>query len=370
MWFRRLIVALAVLTPALVAGGAAAQRAASVLVEAAEIRAISDTSPILGQLVPSTQANIATRRSGVAEKVLFETGDKVMAGAPLVQLETILTEIERRTVLAELTVARAGIETAEARVTRAEQALARQERLKGSSAFSKGSFEDLQQSVREAQGQLGEAIAQVGAAEARLARVDYDLENAIIRAPFTGVVIERMAQPGQYLNLGEAIGRLLDVEGLEIEADVPVELVQGLAPGTEIDLRLGSGATASARVRVVLPVETISTRTRPVRFTVDLADLDPLLLAVGKSVTLRVPVSAPRDILTVPKDALVQGRGGGWMVYVAADGKAEPRPVKLGQAAGNRMEVLSGLAPGDQVVVRGNERLRPGQAVKPTLVGG
>lgn len=349
--------------------GAMAQRAASVLVEKAEVRAIADTAPIIGQLVPSTQADVAARRSGIAAVVMFEIGDTVKAGAPLVELETTLTEIEQRTVTADLAVARAGIEAAEARVARAQQALRRQERLRGSNAFSKGSFDDLTQSAREARGQLAEAIAQVGAAEARLARIDYDLTNAMIRAPFTGVVVERMAQPGQYVNLGQAVAKLLEVEGLEVEGNVPVELIQGLAPGTEVSLRLSDGASATARVRVVLPVETVSTRTRPVRFTVDLTDLDPLLLAVGKSVTLQVPVSAPRDILTVPKDALVQGRGGGWMVFVVAEGKAQPKPLTLGQAAGDRMEVLSGLTEGDQVVVRGNERLRPGQPVKPTLVG-
>lgn len=370
MRVRTCLAALAVLVPVLSAYAAHAQRAASVLVEEVEIRPVADTAPILGQLVASTQADVAARRSGVAAAVLFEIGDRVQANAPMVRLETVLAEIERRTVNADLSVARAGIQTAEARVTRAEQALKRQARLKGSSAFSKGSFEDLEQSVQEARGQLAEAIAQVGAAEARMARIDYDLEHAIIRAPFAGVVVERMAQPGQYVNLGQAIAKLLDVEGLEIEADVPVDLVQGLAPGTEVGLRLADGASATARVRVVLPLETVSTRTRPVRFDVDLTELDPLLLAVGKSVTLEVPVSAPRDILTVPKDALVQGRGGGWMVFVAADGKAEPRPITLGQAAGSRMEVLSGLAPGDQVVVRGNERLRPGQSVNPTPAGG
>ena len=94
------------------------------------------------------------------------------------------------------------------------------------------------------------------------------------------------------------------------------------------------------------------------------------MLAVGNSVTLNVPVSAPRDIVTVPKDALVQGRGGGWMVFVVADDTAQPRPVTLGQTAGRRMEVVEGLSPGEVVVVRGNERLRPGQAVNATPVDG
>ena len=87
------------------------------------------------------------------------------------------------------------------------------------------------------------------------------------------------------------------------------------------------------------------------------------MVAIGSSVTLQLPVSAPRKVISVPKDALLQGRGG-WIVYVVKDDKAQPRPVKLGQAVQGRIEILSGIQIGDVVVVRGNERLRPGQPVR------
>jgi RND family efflux transporter MFP subunit len=345
-------------------------QAASILVEKADVRSISDTAPVIGQLVASTQANVASRRSGVAAEVVFEIGDRVSEGDLLVRLETALPEIERRSAEALLEVAEAGVVSATARLNLAMQGLARQERLKTSTAFSQATFEDLQQTVEQAQGELARAKAEINAAEARLKRVDYDLEHSMIRAPFAGVVIERMAQPGQYINLGEAVAKLLDVNGLEIEADVPAHLVAGLTPGTEVIVRYSEGVSGLARVRVALPVQTVSTRTRAVRFDADLSGINPQLIAVGKSLTLQIPASAPRDVLTVPKDALVQGNAGGWLVYVVVDGKAEPRPVTLGQSTGSRLEVLSGLSAGDMVVVRGNERLRPGQPVNATLAGG
>ena len=122
------IASLAVLV--LSAGVAVAQgRAASVLVEEVDVRSISDTAPIIGQLVPSTQANVAARRSGVAVEVLFEVGDRVEAGEPMVRLETRLAEIELRNVMANLEVAQAGIVTAEATLTLASQALGRQRQI-------------------------------------------------------------------------------------------------------------------------------------------------------------------------------------------------------------------------------------------------
>jgi multidrug efflux pump subunit AcrA (membrane-fusion protein) len=118
-------------------------------------------------------------------------------------------------------------------------------------------------------------------------------------------------------------------------------------------------------VRAILPVENTATRTRSVRFAAPgmgaIANT-----AVGQSVTVRIPVGAARDVLSVPKDALVQARGG-WSVFVADEGKAQPRTVEIGVALGNQYEVLSGLAEGDQVVVRGNERLRPGQDIAATI---
>ena len=115
-------------------------------------------------------------------------------------------------------------------------------------------------------------------------------------------------------------------------------------------------------------MQDVSTRTRPVRFTAKLDDLQASHIAVGSTVTLQLPISAPRKVVTAPKDALLQGRGG-WIVYVVKEDKAVPQPVKLGQAVQDRIEIKSGLAPGQLVVIRGNERLRPGQPVSPKQVG-
>jgi hypothetical protein len=86
-------------------------------------------------------------------------------------------------------------------------------------------------------------------------------------------------------------------------------------------------------------------------------------LAAGQSVTILAPMGGPREALSVSKDALVQ-QAGGWIVFVAEDGKAAPRPVTVGAAIGGRFEIEGGLSAGDLVVVRGNERLRPGQPIQ------
>ncbi|MEO1600968.1 MAG: efflux RND transporter periplasmic adaptor subunit [Pseudomonadota bacterium] len=351
------------------ASGAEAQgRTASVIAERAELREITDTTPILGQVVATTESRVATRTAGIVTEVLFAVGDRVEAGQPLVRLDSDLIGIRRRTAAAALSASEAGVKVAEAQLRLAVQAFERTSQLRGSTAFSKGQFDDLQESAEQARSELLRSQAQLAQAEAELARADYDLRHATIKAPFPGVVIAKDAQPGSYIDLGEAVATLLDTGSLEIEVNLPARLVDAVSEGSEIDAELEGRQPIKAVIRSMLPVEAASTRTRPVRLSADLTEAEGSRLAAGKSVTLHVPVSAPRQALTVPKDALVQSRGS-WMVFSVEDGKATPRQLRLGGPVGDRWEVLGGLLPGDVVVVRGNERLRPGQSVTARVLG-
>ncbi len=346
---------------------AAAQgRPAGVVVEKVETQRFTETSPILGELTAPTSSVVATRVPGLIADVLVQIGDYVEESDLLVQLDTELLEIELRAAQASRREAEAGLVVAEADHALAQQAFERIERLKKSPAFSEGQLNDLERQMQRALGQIAQARARINSADITIARNQYNLDNASIRAPFSGAVLERQAQPGAFINTGNAVVRLLDQFDLEIVADVPAAYISGLTPGRVIDVRIGENDVYQASVRAVLPRETVSTRTRPVRllapFTAQDALVDGAQFAVGQSVSVLVPTSEERQVLTVPKDALVQGRGG-WIVYVAEEGKAQPRPVSIGGAVGGRFEVLGGLQEGQLVVVRGNERLRPGQDI-------
>ena len=87
-------------------------------------------------------------------------------------------------------------------------------------------------------------------------------------------------------------------------------------------------------------------------------------LAGNQSVTVEMPIGAAREVVTVHKDAVIM-RGAKAIVYTVENETAAVRTLRKGRAVGNRFEVLDGLEPDEIVVVRGNERLRPGQAIKP-----
>ena len=342
-------------------------RPAAVFVDTVEQRQIRDTQAVLGRLAATRRSDIATRIAGVVQAVAFKVGDRVGRGDKLVTLDGSRFEIEKRAAAAAIGAAEAAVSVSQAKLKLAELAFKRQADLKNSTAFSRSRFDDLQQSVVQSRSELNEAYAKLQIAKVGLERANYELTHTAIVAPFDGIVVARQAQQGQYVQAGGTIATLLDINDLEIAADVPGLIADGLQAGAKLDAVFENGAVQQVTVRTAIPLENRSTRTRPVRFKVELTGMTATQIAVGGSVTLNVPVSAPRKVTTVPKDALLRGRDG-WMVFVVQDNKAQPRSVELGQAVRERMEITSGLKEGDVVVVRGNERLRPGQDVKPNPV--
>ncbi|MEM8877904.1 MAG: efflux RND transporter periplasmic adaptor subunit [Pseudomonadota bacterium] len=334
---------------------------AAVGVGLAKVVSLSETAPILGQLVAPTRSTLAARVVGVVADVPVKIGDVVSEGDLLVMIDRERLEIVRNAARASREQAQASVTTARANFDLARQAFERLEQLRGSAAFSRGQFDDAARRVDVARSAIAEADARLAAAEAALSEADYNLRHTQVRAPVSGTVIDRQAQVGQYLTIGAPVITVLDNSELEIEANVPATLVGGLERGIQVRVTFAGGTDRTAALRAVIPDESVSTRTRPVRFTPQLNGMDSPL-AAGQSVTVHIPIGVARDVLTVPKDALVQGPQG-WIVYVADGESAERRPVTLGSAIEDRLEITSGLSAGDIVVTRGNERLRPGQPI-------
>jgi RND family efflux transporter MFP subunit len=348
--------------------GFAQRGPAAVGVQVVEIRELSETVPVFAEIVTARDGAVASRVSGTVARIDVLAGAGVGQGDLLVELDTELLQILLVQANAKMAEAQAAIATAELRVTRTKIVFDRVNALRESSAFSQGRFDEAEADMLEARSQLAEVRARQKSIEAQVAQARYQLERSQIAAPFAGVVIEISTIAGAFIQAGTPVVRLLDTASFEVEASVPARLVAGLQVGQRMRASFETGEEIDVEVRAILPVENTSTRTRSVRFsTRGLGDV--LNTAVGQSVTVQIPAGRARDVMSVPKDALVQGRAG-WSVFVAEEGKAQPRTVEIGMAVGDRFEVLSGLNAGDMVVVRGNERLRPEQDIAPTLVEG
>jgi RND family efflux transporter MFP subunit len=355
---RSAIVALALLAP-VTTGLVMAQDAAPVRVDEVISEPMRQTAPVLGRIVARQRGDIAAQVAGPVEAVNVDVGDRVAKGDPIALIDDSWLVLTLRLREAELAEARSDAAREEASLTMARQSLDRVAGLTGTSSYSGARFED-------AEGELSRAAAALAAARSRVARAEADLgvarlsvERARIAAPYSGVVVARYAQPGTYLDVGSPVVSLIQDSSMEIEADVPVEQSMRLEPGATLSARRAVGEEIAATVRAVIPEENPLTRTRAVRFTAGSTDAR---LTAGESVTLDIPLGGGELITTVHKDAVVQQPDGA-TVFVVADGEAQMRPIVIGLAVGDRFEVTEGLEPGDVVVIRGNERLRPGQKV-------
>ncbi len=347
------------------AGPAAAQGPSPVEVDAVRVESLNQTAPVIGRVVARERGTVAALTGGPVAEITVEVGARVAEGDVLMRLQRDRLEQTLAARRADVARRRAALETARSERELARQELARLERLKDSPAFSGARYEDQSRALATAEARVGEAEAAIAQARAEVRLAEIELERGTVRAPFDGVVVEKHTVRGAYVTVGAPVLTLINDGDLELEADVPTRMISGLEAGRVVEMSLSEGGPRyDAIVRARVPEENALTKTRLVRFVPGMPD-DALKrpLAAGQTVTLHVPVGARRDVVTVHKDAVLP-QGGGDSVFVVVDGKAQPRPVELGPAVGQRFVVEDGLKPGEPVVVRGNERLRPGQSVQ------
>lgn len=340
---------------------AMAQAPALVQVDKVKKQPLTQTVPVIGKLVALRAGNVAARIAGSVDDMRVRVGDRVKAGQILALLST--EALKAQVILAESSLldAKAELKTELAQADLSRKELKRQEGLKKSVAFSQARHEDAQQKLVVSLAKVESAKAKIAIKKASLEIAKLNLAYATVKAPYDGVVVQSFTENGAYLRNGDPIIRLIDDKSLEVEAEVPFNRIAGLTIGRQVTLAFDNGEKHAAKVRAVLPSENPLTRTRLVRFTPDFMG-KPALLAEGQSLTLSIPAGEKREILSVHKDAILK-RGGADIVYVVLNGKAVPKTITIGEGIDGRMEVLDGLKVGDEVVVRGNERLRPGSTV-------
>ena len=327
-------------TPGVLAQGGAPP--ANVRVAVAEVREMAPVSLVPGTVVSRNDALLAAEESGRLERVA-EVGTVVVEGDVLAKIEDTALRLRRDELQAD-------IQRADARLTflRAEER--RFERLAESNLAAANQLDQTRSDRAVAEGDLA-------VARARLAQVVDRLDRTEIRAPFDGVVVERLMRPGERAADGDDVVRIVDPNFLEVIARAPLEHFDYVSAGDALDVQTGDRHEL-ATVRTKVAVGDENTHQFELRL-----DIDGDLFPVGKTVRVAVPISETREVLSVPRDALVLRPGSVTVYIVNADGQAEAVPVTAGIGSGDRVEVVGAVAPGDQVVIRGNERLQPGQSV-------
>lgn len=340
---------------------AGAQQAAVVEVDAVKSEPLAQTVPVIARLVARQAGDVAARTGGPVATVKVDVGDRVKKGAVIAELDTSRLRRERDRLVAVVEETGQQVAQANAEAALRRQELRRLEGLRDSVAFSQGRYEDAQQALIVAESAISVAEARKTSAEANLALNQVDIAWATVRAPYPGVVTIVHTEAGAWVTLGQPVVTMINDGDLEVAADVPTERIAGIAPGMPVPLVLDDGTAHQAVIRAVIAEENPLSRTREVRFTPDFGTAGKPL-APGQSASIELPIGPQRDVVTVHKDAIIT-MNGQTFVYVAQSGMAQIRPVQTGIAVGNRFEVVGGLRAEDLVVIRGNERLQPGQSI-------
>jgi RND family efflux transporter MFP subunit len=301
-----------------------------------------------GSVASREDARIAAEIGG---RVAFvaEVGRTVAAGDVLARLDPAPLRLREREAEADLARLRAQLDYARNQEAR-YAALVRN----GGVAGAQLDQVSAERRVRE----QDVAAAQVALEQARL-----QLRQATVRAPFPGVVVERSVQVGEFLAVGAPVARVVNPDALEVRARAPLALAGHLRAGESVSLRDGDGVEA-VPLATVVPVGDEASRQLELRIALNPAHVAPQGWVVGAAVQVGVPSDEPRNVVAVPRDALLLRKDGTYVVRVNDDGATERLPVETGSVEGRLVEVIGGVRRGDRLVVRGGERLLPGQRVE------
>ncbi|MEO0577892.1 MAG: efflux RND transporter periplasmic adaptor subunit, partial [Pseudomonadota bacterium] len=203
------------------------------------------------------------------------------------------------------------------------------------------------------------AIADADIIAVRIRQIDERIRRATVRAPFAGVVTERMQRIGEEVAPGVPLAAMTDLGQLEVRAFVPLKHLDRTHVGDELDV-FNADARLRGIIRALVPTGDIRSQTFEAR--IDIAAEGAL--NVGELVSVAVPIRTAATSLAVPRDALVLRSDGNYVFRINAEDTAERVEVELGDSAGDLIAVTGPLREGDRVAIRGGETLSDGVAVR------
>ena len=315
---------------------------APVVVATAESRMLAPVTWYPGTVISRNRARVAAEVAGRLVWVA-EIGAAIAKGDIVARLDDAMI----RQSLAE---AEAAVARERARLVYLDAQVVRLEKLVAQNTATRSRLD-------ESVAQRDVARSELRAARARVALTGERLERTRIKAPFGGIVTERVLRGGEWAESGKAVVRIVDTGSLEVQTWIPIAALAFVSEGGEFALE-ATPSTTTATVRTIVPVGENRSRLYELRL-----GLDGQSWPVGQDLRVAIPTAAAKEVVAVPRDALVLRRDGAAVYRVDGNGLADRVAVTPGIAHGDLIEV-DGISPGDRVIVRGGERLRPGQPVK------
>ena len=308
------------------------------------------TGPALsGSLAPLKSATIRAEMSGAVLATHAEPGQAVHAGQALAQIDAAVLRDQALS-------ARSAVSTAQSSLDIAKRELSRNETLEKAGAIAERDLE-------RARNQLLSAQTQLANAEAQLANVRKQLDKASVQAPFTGIVAQRQVSAGDVVQPGTALYTIVDPGSMQLEASVSAEQLAQVRVGMPVVFSVTGypGRTFTGRVTRVNPIADAATR--QVKITAELPNVGNTLVG-GLFAEGRVATESKTAPMV--QASAVDERGLRPSVIRLKNGKIEKVDVVLGirDAAAETVEIVSGVSPGDTVLLGAARGITVGTPVK------
>ena len=330
-----------------------------------------------GYVVPRHKATVASKITAKMVELDIEEGDHVKAGQIIAKLDDTNIRAALNQARAQLDYAKAGLTETEVNLANAERDYGRQKNLLQGHFVSQAAVDNAQTTVDALRAQLATQRSNVEVVARALSVAERNLEDTIVRAPFSGIVTVKAAQPGEMVSPISAgggftrtgIGTIVDMDSLEIQVDVNENFINRVRPAQRADAKLNAYPDwqIPAHVIAVIPTADRSKGTVTVRIAIDQKD-ERILPEMGVRVSFlaepsKDPAGNTAGGVRLPNNA-VQGSGSTGTVFVVHGDSVERRAVRLGAGSSEGITVLSGLTARERVAVGDFTRLKDGAKIR------
>jgi RND family efflux transporter MFP subunit len=343
------------------------ERPIEVQVATVSMRAAGTQGAVLnasGYVTARRRATVSSKITGKVIEVNVEEGMMVKEGQVLARLDASGPRAALALAEAQAEAARRGLRENEVRLEQARLAERRVTQLLTDRIVSQSQVDQAKADADSIEAHIAALREQISVTERQIQVEQAELSNYVIRAPFGGVAVSKDAQPGEMVSPVSAGGgftrtgicTIVDMNSLEIEVDVNESYISRVKPGQEVVAVLDAYPDWMIPSRVITTVPTADRQKATVLVRIGFNELDPRILP-----DMAIKVSFLRDAdesatpvaqsTTLAPRATIKTEGGNSFAFVVRGDSVERRAVRLGDADGDRVEVIAGLQPGDRVVV-------------------
>jgi len=303
------------------------------------------TATFVGTIYFTRTAEVAAEVDGIVRQVYSDDGQSVKAGDRLVRLDDDL-------MATGIAGTRAVYEQNLVELEQAQRDYKRIEALHQQDSIATSEFEAYGTKVNRLQ-------KQSTVLNARLDRMLLEQKRKTVRAPFDGMIIESLVEAGEWVKAGGIIATLADNQNLEARVDIPASVIPHLTPGQKVDITV-SEQKISGQFKAIIPRGDITTRTFVAKFKLS---GNPNLIE-GMQAKIALPTATAKESLLVPRDAVTSNAGQN-VIFINDSGQARKVEVEISGHSGTQIGIKSAdIDTSQRVIVKGNERIRDGQAVR------